>query len=160
VTALVLGLGNLVHCDDGAGVRAIEALQLDSRVPRGVELLDGGTQGLALLSHISGVRRLIVLDAIDTELPAGTLMRFEGDAFRGLPGKASVHQLGFADLMIALHLLGKCPDEIVVFGVQPGSTEWGTDLTPAVRLAIPALIDCAIDQLQTWDVKAVRSRVL
>jgi len=151
VTALVLGLGNLVHCDDGAGVRAVETLQTDSRVPRDVELLDGGTQGLALLPHISGVRRLMVLDAIDAALPAGTVMRFEGDAFLGLPGKPSVHQLGFADLMVALHLLGKYPGEIVVLGVQPSSTDWGTELTPPVRIAIPALIDCAIAQLQSWD---------
>jgi len=96
MTALVLGLGNLVHCDDGAGIRAIEvlqreALQIDSRVPRGVELVDGGTQGLSLLPRVSGVRRLMVLDAIDAALPAGTVMRFEGDAFLGLPGKPSVH---------------------------------------------------------------------
>jgi hydrogenase maturation protease len=150
VTVLVLGLGNLVHCDDGAGVRAIEALQTDPRVPRDVELLDGGTQGLALLPHISGVGRLMVLDAIDAALPTGTLMRFEGDAFQGLPGKPIVHQLGFADLMVALRLLGKYPGEIVVLGVQPGSTDWGTELTPRVRLAIPGLIGCAITQLQTW----------
>jgi hydrogenase maturation protease len=53
--------------------------------------------------------------------------------------------------MAALHLLDRFPGEIVVLGVQPGSTEWGTELTPQVRLAIPALLDCAITQLQTWD---------
>ena len=147
---VVLGLGNLVHRDDGVGVRAVQALQCDARVPSDVLLLDGGTQGLALLPHISGVPLLMVLDAIDTAQPQGTLMRFDGAALAGLPGKASVHQLGFADLMVALHLLDKQPGEIVILGVQPGSTDWGTELSPAVQSAIPSLVESAIAQLEMW----------
>ncbi len=124
IQTVVLGLGNLVHADDGVGVHVILGLQRDARVPAGVVLLDGGTQGLALLPHISGIGRLLVIDAMDTGEPPGTLLRFEGKALRGLPGKASVHQLGFADLMVALELLGESPGEVVVLGVQPESTEW------------------------------------
>jgi len=147
---LVLGLGNLVHTDDGAGVHAIQGLTLDARVPAGVRLLDGGTQGLGLLHHISGVGRMIVIDAVDAGETAGTVLRFEGKALKGLPGKASVHQLGFADLMVALELLGEAPPEIVVIGVQPQSTEWGAELTEAVAKALPRLIDNVIAQLECW----------
>lgn len=147
---LVLGLGNLVHADDGAGVHAIQGLTLDPRVPAGIKLLDGGTQGLGLLHHISGVGRLIVIDAVDAGEPAGTVLRFEGKALKGLPGKASVHQLGFADLMVALELLGETPPEIVVIGVQHQSTEWGAELTEPVAKALPRLIDNVIAQLECW----------
>lgn len=84
---IVLGLGNLVHGDDGVGLHAIYVLQRDPRVPRGVSLIDGGTQGLALLPHLSGVQRLLVIDAIDAAEVPGTLMRFEGKALHGLPGR-------------------------------------------------------------------------
>jgi hydrogenase maturation protease len=147
---LVLGLGNLVHADDGLGVHAISRLQLDPRFPHDVKLLDGGTQGLGLLHHLSGLRRLLVIDAIDVGEPAGTLLRFEGKALKGLPGKASVHQLGFADLMVALQLLGDSPEEIVVLGVQPESTEWSAELTPAVHRALAPLVECVISQLESW----------
>jgi hydrogenase maturation protease len=147
---IVLGLGNLVHSDDGVGVHAIEALQRDRRVPPGVLLLDGGTQGLGLLHHVSGTRRLLVIDAIDVGEPCGTLLRFEGSALRGLPGKASVHQLGFADLMIALQLLGDAPGEVVVFGVQPQSTAWNAELTRPVASALAPLVDQVIAQLEAW----------
>ena len=147
---LVLGLGNLVHADDGVGVHAISALQSDPRVPPGVVLLDGGTQGMGLLHHISGVRRLLVIDAMDVGEPCGTLLRFEGKALQGLPGKASVHQLGFADLMIALQLLGDSPEEVVAYGIQPESTEWSAELTPAVRNALSPLLDQVVNQLQSW----------
>jgi len=147
---IVLGLGNLVHADDGAGVHAIHALQKDERVPPGVTLIDGGTQGLALLGLISCAQRVLVIDAIDAGEPAGTLLRFEGKALRGLPGKSSIHQLGFADMMIALELLGESPGEVLVIGVQPGSTEWGAELTPVVEKALQGLVDCVIAELKAW----------
>jgi hydrogenase maturation protease len=151
----VLGLGNLVHTDDGVGVHAIHHLQRDPRVPAGAVLLDGGTQGLSLLPHISGFPRLLVVDAVDAGVPAGTLLRFEGKALDGLPGKASVHQLGFADLMIALKLLGESPEEVVVLGVQPMSTEWGAELTPPVENALGPLLNAVIAQLESWAAGAV-----
>jgi hydrogenase maturation protease len=146
----VLGMGNLVHADDGVGVHAIHALERDARVPAGTVLIDGGTQGLGLISHISGFRRLLVIDAVDVGEPAGTMVRFEGSALQGLPGKASVHQLGFADLMVALQLLGESPPEVVVLGVQPLSTEWTAELTETVRGTLPALVDAVIGQLGVW----------
>lgn len=147
---LVLGLGNLVHSDDGLGVHAIQTLQRDARVPSDVTLMDGGTQGLALLPHISPFERLLVIDALDVGESPGTLVRLEGPALKHLPGKASVHQLGFADLLVALDLLGELPEEIVLLGIQPLSIEWGVDLTPPVREALDRLPELVIDQLLEW----------
>jgi hydrogenase maturation protease len=155
--ALVLGLGNLVHSDDGLGVHAIQSLLQDARVPSDVALMDGGTQGLSLLPHISAFQRLLVIDALDVGEPPGTLLRLEGPALRHLPGKASVHQLGFADLLVALELLGESPEEIVLLGVQPLSIEWGTELTPPVREALSRLPDLVLEQLLTWRGSAVHA---
>lgn len=147
---LVLGLGNLLHCDDGLGVHAIRGLQSDTRVDSGVTLLDGGTQGLSLMPHLSGFPRLLVIDAVDVGQAPGTLVRFEGKALDGLPGKATVHQIGFADLMIAMKLLGEPPKELVVLGIQPMSTEWGAELTLPVQNALRPLLDLVIAQLESW----------
>lgn len=153
---LVLGLGNLVHSDDGFGVHAIQSLSQDPRVSSDVAfcdvvLMDGGTQGLGLLPHIAACERLLVIDALDVGEAPGILVRLEGGAVRNLPGKASVHQLGFADLLVALDLLGESPDEIVLLGVQPLSTEWGTELSPPVREALDRIPDLVAEQLMRWD---------
>jgi hydrogenase maturation protease len=112
--------------------------------------MDGGTLGLGLLPHISGFERLLVIDAIDAGDAPGTLIRLEGRALADMPGRASVHQLGFSDLMVAMKLLGDLPGEVVVFGVQPMSTEWSAELTPAVEKAIGPLLDSVIEQLEAW----------
>ena len=148
---LVLGLGNLVHSDDGLGVHAIQRLIEDSRVPSHVVLMDGGTQGLSLLPHISEFQRLLVIDAIDVGEPPGTLVRLEGAALKNMPGKPSVHQLGFADLLAALELLGETPAEIVLLGVQPLSTEWAAELTAPLQAALAPLVNAVLDQLQVWN---------
>jgi hydrogenase maturation protease len=147
---LVLGLGNLVHSDDGAGIHAVQRMQTDARVPSDVVIIDGGTQGLSLLPHISGFERLLVIDAVDAGEPPGTLIRLEGRALADMPGNASVHQLGFSDLMVAMKLLGDLPAEVVVFGVQPMSTEWSAELTPPVEKALSPLIDSVVAQLEAW----------
>jgi hydrogenase maturation protease len=150
LNTLVLGLGNLVHSDDGAGVHAVQRLQRDPRVPPDVVIIDGGTQGLSLLPHLSGFDRLLVIDAIDAGEAPGTLLRLEGQALADMPGKASVHQLGFSDLMVAMKLLGDLPSEVIVFGVQPKSTEWSADLTPSVEKALGPLIEEVVAQLEVW----------
>jgi len=147
---LVLGLGNLVHSDDGLGVHAIQSLTNDPRIPPDVVLMDGGTQGLNLLAHISAFQRLLVIDALDVGETPWTVLRLEGKALKNLPGKPSVHQLGFADLLVALELLGESPEEIVLLGVQPLSTEWTTELTPPVREALEPLLDAVVEQLKAW----------
>ncbi len=145
---LILGLGNLVHADDGAGIHAVERLRTDPRVPPDVVIVDGGTQGLSLLPHISGFERLLVIDAVDAGEPPGTLLRLEGRALADMPGRSSVHQLGFSDLMVAMKLLGDLPAEVIVFGVQPLSTEWSVELSPSVESALGPLIDSVVAQLE------------
>lgn len=150
MNTVVLGLGNLVHCDDGAGVHAIQRLQQNDRVPPGVVLIDGGTQGLSLLPHLAGFERMLVIDAIDAGEAPGALLRLDGRALADLPGKASIHQMGFSDLMVAMKLLGDVPGEVVVLGVQPLSTEWSAELSAPVEKTMDALIDLVIAQLEVW----------
>lgn len=154
MSVLVLGLGNLVHADDGAGVHAVQRLKDDARVPAGAVLLDGGTLGLSLLPHVTGYRRVLVLDAVDAGEEPGALLRIEGKALVDLPGKASVHQMGFSDLMAAMKILGDSPEEIVVLGIQPMSTDWSTELSAAVESTMGALMDAAIQQLELWESRA------
>ncbi|MGA2880754.1 MAG: HyaD/HybD family hydrogenase maturation endopeptidase [Bryobacteraceae bacterium] len=150
---LVLGLGNLVHSDDGLGVHAIQRLSMDPRIPADVVLMDGGTQGLSLLPHIAPFRRLLVIDAVDVGEAPGTLLRLEGKALRNLPGQASVHQLGFADLMAGLELLGESPEEMVLLGIQPLSTEWGTEVSQPVQDALDRLPGLVVEQLGLWELR-------
>jgi hydrogenase maturation protease len=143
----VLGLGNTLHSDDGIGPQAIERLRNDSRVPEDVALIEGGTLGLELLTYVWDCSYLLVLDAVDVGQPPGTLVRMSSQELQTLPGKGSVHQLGLADLLVALRILANRTPEVVLLGVQPASIEWGTELSPAVAAVLPAMADAAIAEM-------------
>lgn len=146
-------MGNLILSDDGVGVHAIRALEADVRLPPDVRLVDGGTFGTELVGFVAGVERLIILDAVEVEVEPGTLIRLTGDQLRDLPGAGGVHGLGAAELLSALRLLDEEPGEILLLGVQPGSTAPGATLSPAVAAALPRLVDAALAAL---DVPAAR----
>jgi len=147
---VVVGIGNLIRADDGFGVHALERLRRDTRVPAGVTLIDGGTYGLELLTYISDSTRLLLLDAIDVGEQPGTLVRMVNEELRGLPGAASVHQVGLADLLATLPLVSTTPREIVLLGTAPLSTDWGTELTAPVAAALDEVTEEAIALLVRW----------
>ena len=70
-----------------------------------------------------------------------------GQELHTLPGKGSVHQLGVADLLVALRVLARRQPTVVLLGVQPATTDWGTELSPAVEAAMASLIEAAITEL-------------
>jgi hydrogenase maturation protease len=147
---VVVGVGNIVHSDDGAGVHALQMLRDAGEAPAGALLLDGGTLGLELLSYLQNARRILFLDAVDACAEPGTTLRIETEVLRGMRGSWNVHQLGVADLLNALALVSVTPQEIVLLGVQPESTDWGSECTPPVKRALPQLVNAALEQLRSW----------
>lgn len=147
---LVLALGNPIRSDDGVGIVALRYLEKDPRVRGAVDLLEGGTKGLELVSYIAGMSRLLVLDAVDVGTVAGTIVCIRGTELCSLPGNGNVHDLALADILNALRLLGQEPQETVLLGVQPGTTELGTSLSKSVESSLPLLLEAAVGQLSRW----------
>jgi hydrogenase maturation protease len=145
---VVLGLGNILHADDGVGPQAISRLRADSRVPADVSLVEGGTLGLELLPYIWGCSRLIVIDAVDTDEAPGTVIRMSGEELNSLPGEASAHQLGVSDLLVALRVMAQRRPAVVLLGVQPGNTDWSTALSSPVAAVMDSLVEAAIRELR------------
>lgn len=139
---LVLGLGNLICQDDGVGVAAVAWL-LDKYEPaNGVRVLDGGTLGLSLLPTLESADTVIIVDAIRSDAPAGTLVRLEGEEVaHAAEHRLSVHQVGVSDLIAAARWQGSLPARLLLLGVVPESMELGVERTPAVEAALPALVE-------------------
>jgi hydrogenase maturation protease len=144
---VVLGLGNILHSDDGAGPRAADLLKHDSRVPKEVVVIEGGTLGLELLPDVWDCTDLLVLDAVDVSQVPGTIVRLTSEELGKLNCSSNVHQLGVADLLVALRLLAHHPPTVVLLGIQPESVEWGTGLSRSLQAGLPLLVDAAIAEL-------------
>lgn len=142
---LVLGVGNLLLSDEGIGIHAVRRLLEAQVLPDDVEIVDGGTAGLNLLYYLEGVERLVIIDAVQTGGPPGTLVRLAGDrvpAYMAL--KVSPHEITLPDFLAAARLRDLYPHEVIIWGMQPESLDVGVDLSPAVEAQMHLLLDCVI----------------
>lgn len=152
---VVLGIGNTLLGDEGAGVHALHALKVraDTLGIGDVDYLDGGTLSFTLAAPIGEAQRLIVIDAAQLKDKPGTVRLFEGhamDDFLGNQRKASVHEVGLIDLMVMARLAGTFPARRALIGIQPEYLDWADAPTPAVAAAIPRACDLAIELMQRW----------
>jgi hydrogenase maturation protease len=156
-SVLVLGIGNPIMSDDAVGGRLLQLLEQRYRFPSAVKLVDGDTMGTALLHHLEGVEKLLVVDAVETGGPPGTLIRLADDEIpRVMVAKLSPHQQGLSDLLAVASLQGWIPREVVVWGVQPASLDLGIDLSPSVAAQLEPLTARILEELQRWGIDTTR----
>ena len=147
----VLGVGNLLCRDDGAGGLVVQALEAGGL--RGVTLLDAGTIGLPLLGVLQDHRAVVFIDAARMGRPPGSVGVFEGEAmdrFATAGKPSSVHEVSLATLLQAAALTGSLPDRRALIGIEPEDVSLGTEPTAAVRGAIAGACDAVATLLHRW----------
>ena len=154
---LVLGLGNILLGDEGVGVRVVERLEELYHFPQGTQVLDGGTLALDLLPYVEDADRLVVIDAVDMGAEPGTVVRIADEEVPTfLSIKVSPHQMGLADILTAARLQDKCPEELVLWGVQPAVIDTTLELSTPVTLQVDALVDGVLADLSRWGIEPSR----
>lgn len=143
----VLGVGNDMNGDDGAGVCAVRELSAKMPAAEGVLLIDAGT---APESYTGPLRRfepdlIIEIDAADQHMEAGATSWIDWREADGL--SASTHTLPPSVLAEFLTTDLGCPIQLI--GVQPATLDMGQGLSPAVAAAVKELAG----QLHAWLMK-------
>lgn len=150
---LVLGLGNTLLGDEGAGVHAILHLQKEVNGLKGVKFIDGGTLSFVLADPIGNAENLIVVDAAQLDSPPGTVRLYEDeemDRFVMNNKNCSVHEVSLADLMIIANLSDQLPAKRALIGIQPKQIDWSDSLSEPVKEALPLVCEMARDLLARW----------
>lgn len=149
---LVLGIGNVLLTDEGAGVHAARRLSGLTPLDEGLQVLDGGTVGLALAPLIEQAERLIVLDAMQLGEAGGAVQVFLDDEMDRCLGRRrlSVHEVSLRDILDAVRLSGRLPRQRALIGIQPCSLDWGLEPTPSVALAIESASRKALELIERW----------
>jgi hydrogenase maturation protease len=149
---LVLGFGNVLLGDDGAGVRIVDRLRAQSG-DSDCQCIDGGTMSFNLLAYVEAAHAMLVVDAAEMRATPGTVFLFEGNAMdEFLQGarRRTVHEIGLMDLLDMARLEASLPPRRALLCVQPGPIGWSDALSAAVAAALPAAVGLAAAQLQRW----------
>ena len=132
----VVGCGNLLRADDGAGPVLVRELW-EGGVPSGVRLVDGGTAGMDVAFQMRGAERVIIVDAASTGASPGTVFRIPGPEVEELPPLAGLHTHSFRwdhALAFAHWLLADgYPADVTVYLIEAADFTPGGELSPPVR---------------------------
>jgi hydrogenase maturation protease len=149
---LVLGFGNTLLGDDGAGVHLAARLRLELG-PDGAQCLDAGTMSFGLLPYVEAADCLLVADAANFNAPPGAVQCLEGaamDAFLKTGRRRTVHEVGLIDLLDMARLRGCLPARRALLCIQPQHIDWSDTLSAAVAQALPEAAAQARAALQRW----------
>ena len=142
---LVVGVGNVLHGDDGFGVRVVEQLR-DRPMTPGVTVTETGIGGIHLVHELmAGYDALVVVDAVDRGRDPGTVMVIDAEVIDvgGLPVEerhdllADMHLATPERALTVAKAAGVLPERTIIVGCQPAEIETlGVGLSAQVSRAI------------------------
>ena len=142
---LIVGMGNLIYKDEGIGVHIIQEMK-KMNLPSHIELLDIGTSTMDLISHLEGVEKLIIIDAMKAEGKPGTIYRCKPeDLIPKGEQSISLHDVGVIETLAMAKKMGM-EFETIIIGVEPQIMDWGMELTEAVKNKIPHIIEAVLKE--------------
>jgi len=168
VKTIVIGLGNPLLGDDGVGWRVAEEVRRLLMADFGL-LIEGDKSeianqkstieidyfslgGLSLMERLVGYDRAIIVDAVSTDRPPGTVSHFRlGDLPDFSTGHTSAaHDTSLQNALCVGRTLGAhLPDEVIVVGVEARRVyDFSETLTPPVAEAIPAAARLVFELLE------------
>jgi hydrogenase maturation protease len=157
-TIKVLGLGNVLMGDDGAGPYVIQVLDATYTCPKGVSFLEVGTPGLDLVPYIDETDALVIVDTVRASGAPGEIRLYGRDSL--IAGahqpRLSPHDPGLNEALAGLQLCGRGPKDVLLVGLVPERVATGIGLSPAVRAAVPAAVETVARQLAARGARLVR----
>ena len=146
---LIAGIGNLLFSDEGIGVHVIKELEKQN-LPEGVELADIGTATYELVRWMEGKDKVIIVDAVLSNQPAGTIFKLSPQDLRTAEGKfsASLHQFGVVEALESSALLGHRP-EVVILGIVPKDYQsLGTELSDELKQSMQKIVQTILNEIK------------
>ena len=138
----VLGIGSDLRGDDAAGVLVAQALQerrVGKKLEKKCKIFIGGTAPENLTGEIKKFQptHLLILDAADVGLKKGAVHVIDPKEISGM--SASTHKLPMKVFVDYLTHFTGC--ETLIIGIQPGSLEFNTPPSQAVKKSVQYVSD-------------------
>jgi hydrogenase maturation protease len=142
----VIGVGT-PHGDDAAGLALAARLEA-AGLPEGVRAVSCQRPGVDLPDVLAGADAAVLVDAMRSGRPPGSVARLAPDALPVLRSVSS-HGLGVADGLALAEALGRRPRRLALVGIEAVGSE-GDALSPEVRGALDVaavLVRSLVDEL-------------
>lgn len=147
---LIIGIGNEYRSDDAVGLLVARALQT-RKLPR-VSIQEATGEGTALLEAWRGRDAVILIDAVTSGAPAGTIHRLDARSSPLSPDlfALSTHAFSVAEAIELARALGNLPQRLVIYGVESQQFVAGMGLSPEVESAVQKATEDISQLAQSW----------
>jgi len=154
---LILGLGNPILTDDAVGIRI--AQELKQEIPD-LEVIGVSEAGIALLEHVVGYDKLVIVDSIKTEKgKPGELYKLGLEDLKPATDFSSSHGIGIATAFKLGERLGyPMPEQVSIYAVEiRDNTTFGEKCTQEVAQSIPFIVRQIIKEERLWKISSQKS---
>ena len=151
---VVLGVGNILLTDEGLGVHVVEDLKANYTFTPQISLIDGGTMGMELLTYMRGMKKILLIDAVNGGEAPGTIYEFpHRELEQYFTDHISVHEVGMQDILRIRAIQENPLEDAIVIGVEPESLDVGFEPSAPVQKALPEVKDRVLRVLREWGVQ-------
>jgi hydrogenase maturation protease len=147
---VLIGLGNPLMSDEGIGIRVVQELLRTGNVSQNVDALDLGTGGLRVLYECCGYDKAIFVDCGFMNRTPGSLVKFtpaEVHTVKVMP-RQSLHEGDLFETLELAKRLGQCPEEIVIFAVEPATVALGDTLSEVLEKRLGSYVEAIAEELK------------
>ena len=140
----VIGIGNILMGDDGAGVKVLNLL------PDSVSKIELATGGMTLLHELDGLDMAIICDAVDFDGQPGEVRVFKPEDVNSIKTLGySLHDIDILKVLELAKKLDQLPEIVFIAAIQPVNLEFSENLSPEVEAALPELASQVMKLLKT-----------
>ena len=154
---IVIGIGNLLFCDDGVGIIAIKYLRENFEFTPELELLDGGTLGFNLAEYFLEYDNVLIVDTISLDDKAGEIYKIPSDELLGRRSyKNTAHEVEVLQILEACELYDK-KAIVTILGIVPKdiiSVKIG--LSDVLKNKFDILIRTLIEEIELLGIKPIK----
>jgi len=139
MNTLILGVGNSILTDDGVGIKIAHKIKEGNPELEVIETSEGG---MAILDHVLGYDKLIIIDSIKTERgKPGELYKLELEDLKPAMDFSSSHGIGIAIAFELGQRLGyRMPRFVSIYAIEiKDNSTFGEECTEEVEERIPSI---------------------
>ena len=147
---LVLGLGNPIMGDDAVGLRVVQEVRRRLGDSSAIQVEECYAAGVGLLDRMVGYDALVVVDAVRSGQPRGTLLTPRPEQLPSQPDGIDFHGMGLLGVLTLGERLGlPMPRRVAIVGVAvEGEFEVREGLSPEVERAVPQAAERVLEELR------------
>lgn len=136
---LLIGIGNELRGDDALGRLVARRFSGEP----GVRVVEENGEGVDLIGAWAGAHTVILVDAVESGSPPGTLHRFDATA-APIPAtlfRCSTHAFSVAEAVELARVLDELPPRLILYGVEGRHFTAGSEMSPEATSAIEAAVE-------------------